>query len=177
MRQPKNVKVKVYFDSDFPEYVFLRYGQEVRVFKEINKVHWKDRNTYQFSLHKKGTNPRLRAIISEQRIAAAMELERDVLDVRYISRNRCFRVKKNAILLGLIKAKAELTAEHPGLPINDYIDDAYVKIINSGYIPTDYDDIKEVILRAILSVKTEREHRLVSLDKVDYRLKAEEDEE
>ena len=99
-----------------------------------------------------------------------MELERDVLDVRYISKNKCYRVKKNAVLLGLIKAKAELTKEHPEIPIDEYIDDAYLKIINSGYIPTDYDDIKEVILRTIVAVKIERQHKKVPFDKVEYKM-------
>lgn len=174
MRRPRNLKT--YVDSDFPEYVFCLIDGEVRVFRDIHKVNWKQRDIDHFLLRPKGAKDnRRRLAISEQRIIAAMEMERDVLDVRYIPKNRCYRVKKNAVLLGLIKAKAELTQEHPEIPIDEYIDDAYLKIINSGYIPTDYDDIKEVILRAIVSVKIERQKRKVPYDKVAYKLGKEEE--
>lgn len=173
MRRPKNFKV--YVDSDFPDYVFCNYNQEVHVYKEIQKVEWKQRGIYHFLLKpKNAASSKKRNVISEQRILAAMEMERDVLDVRYISKNKCYRVKKNAILLGLIKAKAEIKQEHPDIPIDDYIDDAYLKIINSGYIPTDYDDIKEVILRTCVTVKIERERRKIPFEKVEYKMKSEE---
>ena len=68
-------------------------------------------------------------------------------------------------------------AEERGFEIHDeYIDDAYIRIINTGYIPTDYQDIKEVILKNIVAVKIEREHRRVSVDKVDYKLTDHEDD-
>ena len=172
MRRPKNLKI--YVDSDFPDYVFCKFGNEVRVFVQVGKYRSKQRDIEHYWLKPKNYNGKSRKAISEQRIEAAMELERDVLDVRYISKNRCYRVKKNAVLLGLIKAKTELTAEHPDIPINDYIDEAYLRIIDSGYIPTDYDDIKEVILKNIVAVKIEREHRKVAFDKVEYKLKSEE---
>ena len=169
MRKPKNLKA--YFDSDFPDYVFCLYNNTVHVYKEIHKSRSKQRDIEHFFLvPKNATRSKKRNVISEQRILAAMELERDVLDVRYISKNKCYRVKKNAVLLGLIKAKAELTKEHPEIPIDEYIDDAYLKIINSGYIPTDYDDIKEVILRTIVAVKIERQHKKVPFDKVEYKM-------
>ena len=169
MRKPKNLKA--YFDSDFPDYVFCLYNNEVHVYKEIHKSRSKQRDIEHFFLvPKNATRSKKRNVISEQRILAAMELERDVLDERYISKNKCYRVKKNAVRLGLIKAKAELTKEHPEIPIDEYIDDAYLKIINSGYIPTDYDDIKEVILRTIVAVKIERQHKKVPFDKVEYKM-------
>lgn len=168
MRQRKDVKV--YYDSDFPEYVFCRCGHEVRAFRETHKYLDKHRDIYHFRLKAKGQTGKSAKVISEQRIEAAMEMERDVLDVRYIAKNRCYRVMSNALLLGLIKAKKELTEEHPNIDIDKYIDDAYLKIIEGGYIPTDYDDIKHVILRTIVGIKIEREHRDVSMDKVEYRL-------
>ena len=168
MRQKKDVKV--FFDSDFPEYVFCKCGHEIRAFRETHKYLDKQRDIYHFRLKAKGQTGKSAKVISEQRIEAAMEMERDVLDVRYIAKNRCYRVKSNALLLGLIKAKKELTEEHPNIDIDKYIDDAYLKIIEGGYIPTDYDDIKHVILRTIVGIKIEREHRDVSMDKVEYRL-------
>lgn len=175
MTRPKGLKA--YVDSDFPDYVFCLYNNEVRVYKEIHKSKSKQRDIEHFFLiPKNATDSRKRNVISEQRILAAMEMERDVLDVRYISKNKCYRVKKNAVLLGLIKAKKELSQEHPNIDIDSYIDDAYLKIINSGYIPTDYDDIKEVILRTIVAIKIEREHKKVSMDKVEYKLQSDKEE-
>ncbi len=174
MRRKKDCKV--YTDSDFPNYIFCKFGNELKVFSEVSYYNSKQRDIDHYWLKPKNWNGKTRKAISVQRIEAAMEIERDVLDVRYVPKNKTYRVKKNAILLGLIKAKKELTEEHPNLPIDEYIDDAYIRIINTGYIPTDYQDIKEVILKNIVAVKIEREHRRVSVDKVDYKLTDHEDD-
>lgn len=72
MRKPKNLKA--YFDSDFPDYVFCLYNNEVRVFKEIHKSKSKQRDIEHFFLvPKNATRSTKRNVISEQRILAAKE--------------------------------------------------------------------------------------------------------
>ena len=36
MRRPKNLKT--YVDSDFPDYVFCKFGNEVRVFVQVGNI-------------------------------------------------------------------------------------------------------------------------------------------
>lgn len=157
----KKIKAEVYTDCDFPNYLFIKIGNDTKVAKVLTKWIMKSRGIESVSIHDR--NGRTKTL-STARIETAIEMGRDVLDIRYIPKNKCFRVQKDALLLGLIKAKKELQEENPKIPLDEFIDDAYIKIIKSGYIPTDYDDLKHLILKNVMAVKIERERRRTEYD-------------
>ena len=80
-------------------------------------------------------------------------------------------------MLGLIRAKKELAEEHPRIDIDKYIDDAYIRILENGYIPSDYTDLKDFILKNVLAVKIEKERKNIPFDDVAYFMSDNEDEE
>ena len=82
MRRKKDCKV--YTDSDFPNYIFCKFGNELKVFSEVSYYNSKQRDIDHYWLKPKNWNGKTRKAISVQRIEAAMEIERDVLDVRYV---------------------------------------------------------------------------------------------
>ena len=161
------VKHKVYTDSDFPDYVFINTGKGTFVYRNIHTSEMKSRKiNHYYLIDKKG----IRKAISEQRIEAAMELQRDVLDVRYVPKNKSYRVKTNAYFLALLKAGNELKAEHPNADFAKYLDDAFIKIMESGYIPNDFDDIKNILVKQCLAVKIEKQKGETPFNKVAYKV-------
>ena len=80
-------------------------------------------------------------------------------------------------MLGLIRAKKELAEEHPRIDIDKYIDDAYIRILENGFIPSDYTDLKDFILKNVLAVKIEKERKNIPFDDVAYFMTDNEDEE
>ena len=137
----KQLKAQVFTDSDFPHHLFVRFHNgRIACAKLLTRSLHKDRGIWHYYLHKKSG---VKCAISEARIECAIESHREIADIRYISKNKAYRAKKNALLLGLIRAKKELAEEHPRIDIDKYIDDAYIRILENGYIPSDYTDLKD----------------------------------
>lgn len=157
----KKIKADVHIDSDFSNYVFVKIGNEIEIYRKITKWVQSSRGIESISLY---SDKKKHRTLSMARIEQAIEMQRDVLDIRYVPQNKCFRVKKNALLLGLIRAKKELQEKNPRINLDEYIDDAYINILNAGYIPTDYADLKTLILKNVVAVKAEREHRRFEYD-------------
>jgi hypothetical protein len=162
----KLVKAQVYIDDDFPKCLFVKFTNgRIGVAKLVNRWLNKDRMIYHYALLKKDGK---RAGISEGRIAAAMEVQRDLVDIRYVSSQKKYAVKKNGVLIALMKAVMDLKKENPGIDVDRYCDDAILKILEAGYVPTGYDDIKHLLLKHMFAVKIEREKRNVPFDDVAY---------
>lgn len=167
------VKHKIYTDSDFPDYVFINTGKGTFVYRNIHTSEMRSRKiNHYYLIDKQGK----RKAISEQRIEAAMELQRDVLDVRYVPKNKSYRVKSNAYFVALLKAGNELKAEHPNAEFSQYLDDAFIKIMEIGYIPTDFDDIKSILIKQCLAVKIEKQKGTTTFEKVAYKVASEKGE-
>lgn len=171
----KQLKAQVFTDSDFPNHLFVRFANgRIACAKLLARSLHKDRGIWHYYLKKKSG---VKCAISEARIECAIESHREIADIRYISKNKAYRAKKNALLLGLIRAKKELTEEHPRIDIDKYIDDAYIRILENGFIPSDYTDLKDFILKNILAVKIEKERKNIPFDDVAYFMSDNEDEE
>lgn len=171
----KQLKASVFTDSDYPHHLFVRFANgRIACARLLARTLHKDRGIWHYTLLKKSG---VRSVISEARIECAIESHREIADIRYISKNKTYRAKKNALLLGLIRAKKELTEENPRIDIDKYIDDAYIRILENGFIPSDYTDLKNFILKNILAVKIEKERKNIPFDDVDYFLSDDKEEE
>lgn len=171
----KQLKAQVFTDSDFPHHLFVRFHNgRIACARLLTRSLHKDRGIWHYYLQKKSG---VKCAISEARIECAIESHREIADIRYISKNKAYRAKKNALLLGLIRAKKELAEEHPRIDIDKYIDDAYIRILENGYIPSDYTDLKDFILKNVLAVKIEKERKNIPFDDVAYFMSDNEEEE
>lgn len=170
----KKVTAQVYIDSEFPNWVFIKFEKgRIAVARLLQRSLHKDRGIYHYYMVKRNG---VRAAISEDRIRAAMDVQRDVCDVRYIPSNKQYRLKKNASLVALVRAKQDIEREHPGIDTEKYMDDAMIRILESGFCPSDYEDIKRFLLKHMLAVKIEKEKRNVPFDDVAYFLGGDEED-
>ena len=53
----------------------------------------------------------------------------------------------------------------------------YIRILENGYIPSDYTDLKDFILKNVLAVKIEKERKNIPFDDVAYFMSDNEEEE
>jgi len=120
---------KVFTDATFPSYLFINQGGDVFVAKKQTKFLSKQRGIYHFSL--KDRDGKIRAV-SESRVCVAMKLQRGLEEVVYIPKHKTFRKKKDSVLVELIKAKQKLQEEYPNIDIDDYADEAYLRILGGG---------------------------------------------
>lgn len=141
----KEIKNKVFKDSDFPDYIFtIEETGQPRCYKLIKPHHVSQRDLYHFEI--KDNNGKRRSI-SESRIETSLKKQQPILDSIYCKKKNTFRFQQKLFMEELLMTKIDLYNDYPLL--HQFFDDAITKILQRP-IPK-HCDLRRLIIKEAIS--------------------------
>lgn len=141
----KELKNKVFQDSDFPDYLFIAEDTgQPKLYKLIKPHCHRQRDLYHFEI--KDNNGKRRAI-SESRIETSLKKQQPILDSIYCKKKDTFRFQSKLFIEELMMTKNDLISDYPRL--QQFFDDAITKILQRP-IPK-HCDLRRLIIKEAIS--------------------------